>query len=67
VVDVMFPLDQLTSAVTAFQEKFPATPLRLYVEALGAVVRIRFTASRPSIQRSRAALHALVAEAERSA
>jgi DNA-binding transcriptional LysR family regulator len=67
VVDVMFPLDQLTSAVTAFQEKFPATPLRLYVEALGAVVRIRFTASRPSIQRSRAALHALVAEVERSA
>jgi DNA-binding transcriptional LysR family regulator len=39
VVDVMFPLDQLTSAVTAFQEKFPATPLRLYVEALGAVVQ----------------------------
>ena len=39
VVDVMFPLDQLTSVVTAFQEKFPATPLRLYVEALGAVVQ----------------------------
>jgi DNA-binding transcriptional LysR family regulator len=39
VVDVMFPLDQLTSAIAAFQEKFPATPLRLYVEALGAVVQ----------------------------
>jgi DNA-binding transcriptional LysR family regulator len=39
VVDVMFPLDQLTSAVAAFQEKFPATPLRLYVEALGAVAQ----------------------------
>jgi len=35
----MFPLDQLTSAVAALQEKFPATPLRLYVEALGAVVQ----------------------------
>jgi len=39
VVDVVFPLDRLTSAVAAFQEKFPATPLRLYVEALGAVVQ----------------------------
>ena len=29
VVDVMFPIDLLTSAVAAFQEKFPATPLRL--------------------------------------
>src|SRR5260370_32988874 len=38
-VDVMFPLDQLTRAVAAFQEKFPATPLRLYVEALGAVLQ----------------------------
>ena len=37
VVDVMYPLEQLTSAVAAFQEKFPATPLTLYVEALGAV------------------------------
>lgn len=39
VVDVMFPLDQLTRAVAAFQEKFPATPLTLYVEALGAVLQ----------------------------
>jgi DNA-binding transcriptional LysR family regulator len=39
VVDVVFPLDQLTSAVAAFQEKFPATPLTLYVEALGAVLQ----------------------------
>src|SRR3977135_4320599 len=38
VVDVMFPLEQLTSAVAAFQEEFPATPLTLYVEALGAVL-----------------------------
>jgi DNA-binding transcriptional LysR family regulator len=39
VVDVVFPLERLTSAVAAFQEKFPATPLRLYVEALGAVLQ----------------------------
>ena len=39
VVDVMFPFEQLTSAVAAFQAKFPATPLRLYVEALGAVLQ----------------------------
>lgn len=39
VVDVIFPLEQLTSAVAAFQAKFPATPLRLYVEALGAVLQ----------------------------
>ena len=38
-IDVMFPLEQLTSAVADFQEKFPATPLRLYVEALGAVLQ----------------------------
>src|SRR5712692_1726187 len=36
VVDVMFPLERLTSAVAAFQAKFPATQLRLYVEALAA-------------------------------
>src|SRR5712692_5599783 len=39
VVDVMFPLEQLTSAVAAFQAEFAATPLRLYVEALGAVLQ----------------------------
>jgi len=39
VVDVMFPLEQLTGAVAAFQTKFPATPLRLNVEALGAVLQ----------------------------
>ena len=39
VIDVMFPFDQLTSAVAAFQAKFPATSLRLYVEALGAVLQ----------------------------
>src|SRR5947209_2517204 len=39
VVDVMFPLERLTSAVAAFQEEFPAVPLRLNVEALGAVLQ----------------------------
>jgi DNA-binding transcriptional LysR family regulator len=39
VVDVMFPLDQLTCGIAAFQEKFPTTPLTLYVEALGAVLQ----------------------------
>jgi len=39
VVDAVFPLGHLTDAVAAFQEKFPATALRLYVEALGAVLQ----------------------------
>ncbi len=38
-VDVMYPIAALTEAVRAFHEKFPGTPLRLYVEALGAVVQ----------------------------
>src|SRR5258708_1628964 len=39
VVDVMYPLEHLTRAVTAFQAEFPTTPLTLYVEALGAVLQ----------------------------
>jgi DNA-binding transcriptional LysR family regulator len=39
VVDVMFPLEQLTDAIAAFQAEFRATRLRLYVEALGAVLQ----------------------------
>lgn len=39
VVDVMYPIAKLTIAVQAFHKQFPATPLRLYVEALGAVVQ----------------------------
>src|SRR6267378_1324182 len=38
-MDVVFPLERLTGAVAAFQAKFPAVPLRLYVEALGAVLQ----------------------------
>jgi DNA-binding transcriptional LysR family regulator len=38
-VDVMFPIETLTCAVKDFHEAFPATPLRMFVEALGAVVQ----------------------------
>jgi DNA-binding transcriptional LysR family regulator len=38
-VDVMFPIATLTAAVRDFQRKYPTTPLRLYVEAMGAVVQ----------------------------
>nr|WP_315402195.1 LysR family transcriptional regulator [uncultured Duganella sp.] len=38
-VDVMFPIVALTAAVQAFHQEFPGTPLRLYVEALGAVLQ----------------------------
>lgn len=37
VVDVFFPIEALTAAAKEFREKFPGTPLRLYVEALGGV------------------------------
>src|SRR3954464_9096202 len=36
VVDVMFPIIAITQAAKEFRVTFPATPLRLYVEALGA-------------------------------
>src|ERR1700721_1754850 len=36
VVDVLFPLAAITEAAKEFRVKFPGTPLRLYVEALGA-------------------------------
>jgi DNA-binding transcriptional LysR family regulator len=38
-VDVMFPMDALTAAVTAFHAAFPLTPLRVYAETLGAVLQ----------------------------
>ena len=37
-VDVMYPIAALTEAVRSFHQQFPRTPLRLYVEALGAVL-----------------------------
>ena len=39
VIDVMFPMSIVTAAVTAFHTNFPLTPLRLYVESLGAVIQ----------------------------
>jgi DNA-binding transcriptional LysR family regulator len=39
VVDVMYPMESLTIAVGLFRAGFPHTPMRLYVEALGAVVQ----------------------------
>ncbi|WDZ78197.1 LysR family transcriptional regulator [Ensifer adhaerens] len=38
-VDVMFPIDIFTSAVAEFEETFPDTALRVYVESLGAVIQ----------------------------
>jgi DNA-binding transcriptional LysR family regulator len=37
-IDVMYPMSALTAAVGSFRTAFPQTPLRLYVEALGAVI-----------------------------
>ena len=38
-IDVMFPMAVLTRAAASFGERFPATPLRIYVEALGGVAK----------------------------
>jgi len=40
VVDVMLPTRILTQAVAEFSIRFPDVPLRLYVEALGAVLQL---------------------------
>jgi DNA-binding transcriptional LysR family regulator len=40
VVDVMLPTPILTHAVAEFSLRFPDVPLRLYVEALGAVLKM---------------------------
>ncbi|MEJ0051148.1 MAG: LysR family transcriptional regulator [Methylovirgula sp.] len=37
VVDVFMPIEAITAAAKEFRVKFPDTPLRLYVEALGGV------------------------------
>jgi DNA-binding transcriptional LysR family regulator len=39
VVDVMFPIPLVTETAARFSEAFPAVPLRLHVEALGAVAQ----------------------------
>jgi len=36
VVDVLFPIAAITETANEFRERFPGTPLRLFVEALGA-------------------------------
>lgn len=35
VVDVLFPIEAMAESATEFRERFPRTPLRLFVEALG--------------------------------
>jgi|SRR5580704_2500804 DNA-binding transcriptional LysR family regulator len=37
-IDAMYPMCVLTQAVGSFRDAFPHTPLRLYVEVLGAVI-----------------------------
>jgi len=37
-IDVMYPISELIEAFSQFRERFPHTPLRLLVEALGAVI-----------------------------
>src|ERR1700681_2718277 len=37
-IDAMYPMCVLTEAVGSFRDAFPHTPLRLYVEVLGAVI-----------------------------
>jgi DNA-binding transcriptional LysR family regulator len=40
VIDVFFPRPRLTACLSAFKKRFPSTPLRLHVEALGAVAQL---------------------------
>ena len=37
-IDVMYPMSELIDAVAKFRDTFPHTPLRLFVEVLGAVI-----------------------------
>ncbi|WP_338640847.1 LysR family transcriptional regulator [Burkholderia pyrrocinia] len=67
VMDVMFPMEKLTHAVGGFRIAFPDTPLRLYVEALGAVVqpvldgtcRLGISGSMPDVPETVGAEHLL--------
>jgi DNA-binding transcriptional LysR family regulator len=38
-IDVMYPMEALTRAATHSRKTYPHTPLRLYVEALGGVIK----------------------------
>jgi DNA-binding transcriptional LysR family regulator len=37
-IDVMYPMNKLIEAVAKFRDRFPHTPLRMFVEVLGAVI-----------------------------
>jgi DNA-binding transcriptional LysR family regulator len=39
VVDVLFPIEAIAESATEFRNRFPRTPLRLYVEALGGAYK----------------------------
>ena len=39
VVDVFYPIDAITQVAKEFRVHFPAVPLRIYVEALGAAIQ----------------------------
>jgi DNA-binding transcriptional LysR family regulator len=39
VVDVLYPFEDIAASAKEFGERFPRTPLRLYVEALGSVYK----------------------------
>jgi DNA-binding transcriptional LysR family regulator len=39
VVDVLFPIQAIAESATEFRDRFPRTPLRLYVEALGGAYK----------------------------
>jgi DNA-binding transcriptional LysR family regulator len=39
VVDVLFPIEAIAESATQFRDRFPRTPLRLYVEALGGAYK----------------------------
>jgi DNA-binding transcriptional LysR family regulator len=39
VVDVLFPIAAITESAKQFRDRFPRTPLRLYVEALGGAYK----------------------------
>jgi DNA-binding transcriptional LysR family regulator len=39
VVDVLFPIEAITASAKEFRHRFPRTPLRLYVEALGGAYK----------------------------
>ncbi|WMT76403.1 LysR family transcriptional regulator [Bradyrhizobium sp. Ash2021] len=38
VIDVFYPIDAITQVAKEFRQKYPAVPLRIYVEALGGAI-----------------------------